>query len=63
MSEFIAIYQKQNGWYERLVNYGTQAVLVPAQWPGVSELKENWQWREVFRDNLSVVLVKPKAAN
>jgi hypothetical protein len=59
MTEFIAIDQMQLGWYEKLLSYGTQAALLPPNWRVIDALKTQYGWEEIYRDEMSVLLLKP----
>jgi hypothetical protein len=56
--EYLQILNAEPGWQDTLNKYNVQWVILPPSRPLVNELTRSGEWRELFRDETAVVIVK-----
>lgn len=57
--DYLNITGLEKGWYEKLESYDVSWVILPAPSKLVKTLKEEKGWKEVYKDVLTSIIVKP----
>lgn len=57
LDEFVNIEQLNSDWYQRLMLYQPDAILLPTSWPLTNAIREKSEWRQVYTDDLATVFV------
>lgn len=58
LSEFVYIHQMKEGWYEKLISYHTDLVLIPTEWTKHQEYLQKFGWEVLVEDELSILMKK-----
>ena len=58
LSEFVYIHQMKEGWYQKLISYNTDLVLIPAEWGQHQEYLQKAGWEILVKDELSILMKK-----
>jgi hypothetical protein len=58
LSEFVYIHQMKEDWYEKLISYHTDLVLIPTSWTQHQQSLENLGWQTITKDDLSILMKK-----
>lgn len=60
LKEYMQITNLEENWYEKINEYDIDAVFLPINTPLISVLKIKNDWKEVFRDQKSVLMFREK---
>lgn len=58
LSEFVYIHQMKEGWYQKLISYKTDLILIPTGWNQHQEYLQKVGWKVLVKDDLSILMKK-----
>jgi hypothetical protein len=58
LGDFLRVYWAQDGWQQRLEDWGIQSVMVPPNAPLAHALVASARWHEIYKDRQAVIFIK-----